>query len=172
MKKRTILERFVKPEKSEIEAIIKVGYVVFYNIKWDTDGAKPHLPKAVAVPKEDFDADTDFSLEGADFLSDKYGWCVNSFSFKTEPKSIEIVQDFFNKAAQALDKKYYPEVKYYRDNENTTKIHYALERFNNGVLTYTKLIDIIAKACKDTKKNIHAIVSQYIKTFGDFEYKP
>lgn len=85
---------------------------------------------------------------------------------------MKIVQDFFNKLAQELDGKYFPEVKYYRDNKNTTKIHHTVELFNNGCLTYPKLIDTISKACSDTKENIHAIVSNYIEDFGGFEYKP
>lgn len=85
---------------------------------------------------------------------------------------MKIVQDFFNKLVKELDGKYFPEVKYYRDNENTTKIHHTVELFNNGCLTYSKLIDTISKACSDTKENIHAIVSKHIEDFGGFEYKP
>ena len=73
-----------------------------------------------------------------------------------------IVTDFFNKVAQAIDAKYYPEVKYYRDNKHTTKIHYAIELFNNGCLTYQKLIERLAKECKDTKENIDNIVKDYV----------
>lgn len=79
--------------------------------------------------------------------------------------------EFFNKLTKELDTTYFPNVKYYRDNKNTTKIHYAAECFNNGVLTYTKLIDKISAACKDTKENIHKIVSKYIADFEGFEYK-
>jgi hypothetical protein len=80
--KKVITHSFKKATKKEIKEAIEQGFVVFYDINWDTDGEKVKLPKAVAVPKEEFDADFDFSLEGADFLSDKYGWCVNSFSYQ------------------------------------------------------------------------------------------
>ena len=45
------------------------------NIKWETDGNKIDLPTEVKLPdyiiKEDYDI--------ADYLSNKYGWLVNSF---------------------------------------------------------------------------------------------
>lgn len=86
--------------------------------------------------------------------------------------SIQTVTDFFNKLVSELDKVYFPGVKYYRDSKEDTEVHYAVELFNNGVLTYTKLIERLAKSCKDTKENIHKIVSKHIENFGDFEYKP
>lgn len=82
MKKRNLQEAFLKPTKKDIAEATIDNYVVFYDIKWDTDGQKVKLPKAVRVPKENFDEDFDFSLEGADFLSDHYEYCVHSFSFK------------------------------------------------------------------------------------------
>lgn len=86
-------------------------------------------------------------------------------------KQMKLVNDFFNKVAKAIDTKYYPEIKYYRDNKNTTKIHYTLELFSNGCLTYKVLINRLAKACKDTKENIHAIVKEFIHDFEGYEYK-
>lgn len=86
-------------------------------------------------------------------------------------KPIKIVSDFFNKLCGELDKKYFPHVKYYRDDKNTTQIHQVSELFNNGVLTYNKLIDTLSKSCNETKENIHKIVSNYIEDFGDFKYK-
>lgn len=51
----------------------------FYDIKWDTEGEEVDLPeKASYTVNEDFDAEN----EGADLLSDQYGWLVISFSFK------------------------------------------------------------------------------------------
>lgn len=50
----------------------------FFDIVWDTDGqVVSELPAEVtlAVP-----AGVDAELEGADMLSDRYGWCVKSFS--------------------------------------------------------------------------------------------
>ena len=51
----------------------------FYNIDWDTDGEEIDLPTDVILT---VDVDVKVSLEGADLLSDEYGFCVNSFSFQ------------------------------------------------------------------------------------------
>jgi hypothetical protein len=83
-----------------------------------------------------------------------------------------IVPDFFNKLCGEIDKTYFPEVEYYRDDERTEKVHYTVELFNNGVIGYTQLIDTLSSATKDTKENIHNIVSKYIESFGDFTYNP
>ena len=55
----------------------------FYNIKWDTDGKSPtelNLPleTKVTAPSPEFDP----AEEGADLLSDTFGFCVFSFEFK------------------------------------------------------------------------------------------
>jgi len=76
--------------------------------------------------------------------------------------TMKIVSDFFNKLASEIDKTYFPNVKYYRDDKNCTKVHYAIELFNNGCLTYQKLIKKLSLACKDTETNIETIVSKYI----------
>ena len=86
--------------------------------------------------------------------------------------SINIASNFFNNVVMELDRKYFPEVKYYLDNKKTTKIHYTTELFNNGCITYSKLIDTLSKACSDTKLNIHNVVRKNIASFGDFEYIP
>ena len=75
---------------------------------------------------------------------------------------MEIVSDFFNKVATELDKAYFPEVKYYRDNKKTEKIHYYLELFNNGCLRYKTLINRISIATGDTKEKIDSIISKFI----------
>lgn len=49
------------------------------NIDWDTDGESVDLPDEVTV---EMDADADLSLEVADAVSDRYGFCVNSFTFE------------------------------------------------------------------------------------------
>ena len=85
---------------------------------------------------------------------------------------MKLTKDFFNKVLTELDAKYFPAVKYYGDDKNDSKLHYAVECFSNGVLTYPKLIDKAAKLCKDSTSNIHAIVSKYVEDFGGYEYKP
>ncbi len=53
--------------------------IQFSNIKWDTDGAKePGLPESVELG---VDQDCDVDVEGADVLSDKFGFCVHSFAW-------------------------------------------------------------------------------------------
>ena len=54
--------------------------VRFFNIDWDTDGEEVDLPLEAYVPN--VDDDIDLENDGADVLSDKYGWCVNSFSYE------------------------------------------------------------------------------------------
>lgn len=55
--------------------------VRFFDIQWDTDGAKiDALPKETTIDVV-MDDNTDIALEGADMLSDKFGWCVSSFHF-------------------------------------------------------------------------------------------
>lgn len=61
--------------------------VQFTNIKWDTDDGNGkklsmkecHLPKTCVLF---MDNDSNVEYEGADALSDKYGFCVISFQFK------------------------------------------------------------------------------------------
>jgi hypothetical protein len=89
---------------------------------------------------------------------------------KTEYKSIKKEADFF-KLAGEIDKKYFPDVKYYRDDKDDTAVHYAIEIFNNGISGYDTLINKLAKHCKDTKENIHNIVKKHIEDFGDYEYE-
>lgn len=62
----------------------------FFNIAWDTDGQRVHgLPNRITLEVErDFDADN----EGANLLSDKYGYCVKSFDFKDVTKT-QIILD-------------------------------------------------------------------------------
>lgn len=79
-------ENNVKPEEIEVREIYresesKKRYA--YDIDWETDGdeeAKKELPTKVRIP-EDIDKDS-----VADWLSDKYGWLVNSVSLEESLK--------------------------------------------------------------------------------------
>lgn len=53
------------------------------NIKWDTDGEIVDLPTEVEVG-DDLSDD-----EVADYLSDTYGWCVESFSLPADDNYID-----------------------------------------------------------------------------------
>lgn len=70
----------------------------FFNIDWDTDGEEVNLPKEVILEVEN---DVDVSLEGADLLSDKYGWCVNGFTFTDEA----LEHAFLNQIETDLDER-------------------------------------------------------------------
>ncbi len=55
-----------------------------YNISYDTDGVKIKLPKELTFM---VDAEFDPEYELADLISDKTGWCVNSFKYKWTKKA-------------------------------------------------------------------------------------
>lgn len=79
-------ENNVKPEEIEVREVYresesKKRYA--YDIDWETDGdeeVKKELPTKVRIP-EDIDKDS-----VADWLSDKYGWLVNSVSLEESLK--------------------------------------------------------------------------------------
>jgi len=57
-----------------------------YDINWDTDGEIVDLPtEKVIDPAAEGIEDPD--MEVADWLSDRYGWCVNSFQTEQVPDS-------------------------------------------------------------------------------------
>lgn len=49
--------------------------VKFYDIEWDTDGEPTDLPRVVVLDVPD---DTNIWEDGADLLSDQYGFCISS----------------------------------------------------------------------------------------------
>jgi hypothetical protein len=55
----------------------------FFNIRWDTDGM---CPEVLSLPRETALEIQDPALrpeqDGADILSDKYGYCVFGFEFE------------------------------------------------------------------------------------------
>ena len=67
----------------------------------------------------------------------------------------------YNGLVTELDNTYFPQVKYYRDNKHTQKIHYSCELFNNGCLSLSKLIDTLAKETKETAEKIEKIILKY-----------
>lgn len=74
--------------------------ILFSNIKWDTDGLRVRtLPEATEL---EVDADLDVDLDGADALSDKYGYCVQSFDWES-PKDRNIAE--FKSATEHANQK-------------------------------------------------------------------
>lgn len=52
-----------------------------YNIVWETDGYDVDLPKEVELPSEILEEDfNEFDI--AEYLSDEYGFLVNSFDYE------------------------------------------------------------------------------------------
>jgi len=72
--------------KKEEGNMKKTKTIKFYNIEWDTeDNGKIHSPEKLGLPKSvtmDVDTGSDVEEEGADLLSDRYGWCVHGFNWK------------------------------------------------------------------------------------------
>ncbi len=62
------------------------------NIKWDTDGEVVDLPNKVEVPDE-YNEDYDGI---ADYLSDEYGFCVETFSVDMKDDDIDEFGMFVN----------------------------------------------------------------------------
>jgi len=66
----------------------KMKKIRFYNIRWDTtddqhpDGQDASLPDEATIEVAD---DTDPEEDGANALSDEYGWCVFGFDYESEP---------------------------------------------------------------------------------------
>jgi hypothetical protein len=85
---------------------------------------------------------------------------------------IHTTENFFNKIADEIRKTYFAEIKTWEDSKSKDKATYAIELFNNGCLTYRMLIGRLAKACGESNATIHGIVSKYIVSFGEYEYKP
>lgn len=86
---------------------------------------------------------------------------------------IHTTENFFNKVAGEIRGTYFAkEIHGNTKNENYHAATYAIELFNNGCLTYRKLIGRLAKACNDSTQVLHSIVEKYIVSFGEYEYKP
>lgn len=56
------------------------------NIEWDTDDETPDIPETVMLDAK-AEGLEDIAEEGADWLSDRFGWCVKGFSFEEVPSS-------------------------------------------------------------------------------------
>ena len=84
---------------------------------------------------------------------------------------MKLVQDFFNKLASEIDKTYFPNLKYYRDDIKCANVHYAIELYSNGCSTYSTLIKKLAKNTKESREKIHSIVSKHVIDFEDFKYE-
>lgn len=54
------------------------------DIVWDTDGETVDLPEEVTVDAAAEGID-DVDAQMADWLSDKYGWCVTSYAIERTP---------------------------------------------------------------------------------------
>lgn len=74
---------------------------VITNIDWDTDGEKVStLPTDVTLELEDLDGLGVSDQDVADELSDKYGYCVNSFYCDKYDEDGSYVDEFGEKVNQ------------------------------------------------------------------------
>lgn len=85
---------------------------------------------------------------------------------------IHTTENFFNKCADGIRQRFFPDVKHYRDNDNCTKATYTIELFNNGCITYRTFISRLSKSCGTNNATIHILVEKYIVSFGQYHYKP
>jgi len=86
---------------------------------------------------------------------------------------IHTTEDFYNKVAKEVRATYFPNENHgYTENVNYWKATQTMEDFNNGCLTYRKLIGRLSKSCRETTKKMHNLVSKYVVSFGSYEYKP
>jgi hypothetical protein len=86
---------------------------------------------------------------------------------------IYTTENFFNKVAAEIRQTYFAnEVHNTTENKDYHTATAVMEQFNNGCLTYRKFIGRLSKSCNDTTAKIHTIVSKYVVSFGNYEYKP
>ena len=71
-------------------------------------------------------------------------------------------ESLFERCVPEIRAKYFPDVEYYRDDKDCMQATYALELFNNGCLTYAKLIKDLARYCKDSEDDIKEMVNPYL----------
>lgn len=84
---------------------------------------------------------------------------------------IKITSNFINILVE-LRGVYFPNEDHGRtENKKYWKTTQAIENFNNGCLTYDRLISILSKSLGEEISKVHEIVSGYIDSFGDYEYK-
>ena len=84
------------PEKGtmEKELTYKKADVILFNIEYDTDGEKIDLPKTVNTTLEEMSytegpINEFVDMNGADFISDKTGFCVVEFLWEIQPIEME-----------------------------------------------------------------------------------
>ena len=65
-------------------------------IKWETDGYEVSLPTEVDVP------DTIEEDEIADYLSDEYGWLVESFALPMDDNDVDYFGQYVNKVEKIV----------------------------------------------------------------------
>ena len=72
--------------------------MIAYDIDWETDGHRVKLPKAVLIPEHiaaeylEMDAESPGCADEilTDYLSDHYGWLINSFRIDEDGKNLPI----------------------------------------------------------------------------------
>tara|TARA_R110000868_G_scaffold14069_1_gene65597 strand:+ start:930 stop:1238 length:309 start_codon:yes stop_codon:yes gene_type:complete len=86
---------------------------------------------------------------------------------------IHTADNFFNKVATEVRGKYFENENHgHTNNQNYWKATKAMEDFSNGGLTYKIFIGRLSKACGTNNATIHNLVSKYVVSFGQYQYKP
>ena len=86
---------------------------------------------------------------------------------------IHTKENFFNVLATEVRAKYFPNENHHNIfGTNYQKATQTMEDFNNGCLTYSVFISRLAKYCETTNELMHELVSNFIVSFGSYEYKP
>jgi len=85
---------------------------------------------------------------------------------------IHTVNDFFNKAANDIQTRFFENAFLPQDSPDYQKTRYSIELFNNGCLTYRAFIGRLAKSCKSNNATIHNIIEKHVVSFGEYQYKP
>ena len=79
--------------------------MIAYDIDWETDGHRVKLPKAVLIPEHiaaeylEMDAESPGCADEilTDYLSDHYGWLINSFRIDEEGEYLPPENDKISK---------------------------------------------------------------------------
>lgn len=90
------------------------------NIKWETDGQDVNLPEEVELPDE---IDVDAIGEVEDYLSDEYGYLVNSFNIECDieeynPEYLDLIERFDLNENMTCDEIFEKVFGYLDDNED------------------------------------------------------
>lgn len=94
---------------------------------------------------------------------DNDGWYKMIVTKKSQNiiKEMKLVNDFYNKVASDIRKKYFAGVPH-ASTKSYNDTTYTIELFSNGALNYDNFINRLAKNCNDSVDEIKTIVDKYV----------